>query len=114
MPDVTNDRLENEPAEADDNDLRLTLDEDPPSRGGDSATPRRDLAEARPDNERAEAETSRRETDHPTEIGRTSGGGSLGHTQPDDVERDTQNRNATGSDDDPVMPRDDATLKTKI
>jgi hypothetical protein len=48
------------------------------------------------------------------DVGRTSGGGSLGHDQPDDVKRDTPLRNATGSDRDPVMPADDATLKTKI
>jgi hypothetical protein len=85
MPDVTKDPMESEPKAGDD-DLRLSLDED----------------------------TRKRESDRPTEVGKTSGGGSLGHNQPADVERDTQNRNATGSDDDMVMPRDDATLKTKI
>ena len=50
----------------------------------------------------------------PTDAGRTAGGGSSGHDQPDDVKRDTPTRNATGSEDDPVMPADDATLKTKI
>ena len=48
------------------------------------------------------------------DVGRTTGGGSLGHDQPAEVKRDSPARNATGSDDDPVMPRDDATLKTKI
>lgn len=56
------------------------------------------------------------------DVGRTSGGGSLGHDQPGDVQRETpirnapdrDGRNATGSEDDPVMPQDDATLKTKI
>lgn len=48
------------------------------------------------------------------DVGRTTGGGSLGHDQPDTVKRDTPIRNATGSDRDPVMPADDATLKTKI
>lgn len=38
----------------------------------------------------------------------------LGHDQPATVERETPIRNATGRDDDPVMPQDDATLKTKI
>jgi len=52
--------------------------------------------------------------DRPTNIGRTTGGGSLGHDQPDDVKRETPLRNATGDEDDPVMPNDDATLKTKI
>ena len=48
------------------------------------------------------------------DAGRTSGGGSLGHDQPDDVKRDTPIRNATGDETDPVMPADDATLNTKI
>lgn len=53
--------------------------------------------------------------DDRSDAGRTSGGGSLGHVQPDDREREAPPRNnATGSDRDPVMPRDDATLKTKI
>jgi hypothetical protein len=50
----------------------------------------------------------------PSDAGKTSGGGSLGHDQPKDVRRDLPIRNATGSDEDPVMPNDDATLKTKI
>jgi hypothetical protein len=51
----------------------------------------------------------------PADAGRTSGGGNLGHDQPDKVRRDLPIRNnATGDEDDPVMPRDDATLKTKI
>jgi hypothetical protein len=59
-------------------------------------------------------DTRTREEDRPRDDGHTAGGGSLGHGQPDDVVRDTRNRNATGSPDDPVMPKDDATLKTKI
>ena len=50
----------------------------------------------------------------PTDVGRTSGGGSLGHEQPPDVEEQTNTRNNTGSRRDPVMPADDATLKTRI
>jgi hypothetical protein len=61
----------------------------------------------------------------PTDVGRTSGGGSLGHEQPRSVEAETNTRNntggrpddaamPTGSEDDPVMPADDATLKTRI
>ena len=61
----------------------------------------------------------------PTDVGRTSGGGSLGHDQPRSVEAETNTRNNTarrpddggmntGSDEDPVMPADDATLKTRI
>jgi hypothetical protein len=60
-----------------------------------------------------------------TDDGHTSGGGSLGHDQPEKVRRQTPtrnagdreempDRNATGSGGDPVMPKDDATLKTKI
>ena len=55
--------------------------------------------------------------DHPNrpgDAGRTGGGGSSGHDQPEPVKRETPTRNATGSEDDPVMPADDATLKTKI
>jgi hypothetical protein len=57
-----------------------------------------------------------RDSDHAEDAGRTTGGGSLGHDQPDEVKRDTplRNNNATGSDRDPVMPNDDSTLKTKI
>ena len=50
----------------------------------------------------------------PTDVGRTSGGGSLGHKQPPEVEEQTNTRNNTGTREDPVMPADDATLKTKI
>jgi hypothetical protein len=54
--------------------------------------------------------------------GHTSGGGSLGHDQPEQVEQDTPTRNSTdreeprnaGSDSDPVMPSDDASLNTMI
>lgn len=71
-------------------------------------------------------ETRRRERDRSvTDDGHTAGGGSLGHDQPEKVRRetptrnaidreDTPGRNATGSSRDPVMPSDDATLKTKI
>jgi hypothetical protein len=49
------------------------------------------------------------------DVSRTSGSGSLGHDQPADVERDTSTRNnPKESDTDPVMQRDDSTLKTKI
>ena len=54
-------------------------------------------------------------TERPDDAGKTTGGGSLGHDQPEPVKRETPLRNnATGSDRDPVMPADDATLKTKI
>lgn len=51
----------------------------------------------------------------PTDVGRTRGGGSLGHTPADDELAETDLRNSpTGRRDDTVMPADDATLKTKI
>jgi len=59
--------------------------------------------------------------DHPRDAGRTSGGGSLGHDQPKDVADETHIRNQAGrrkdtgrQADDPVMPADDAALRTKI
>ena len=65
----------------------------------------------------------------PSGVGRTSGGGSLGHDQPDDVANETPVRNdprareeeSPAEDEarrrgerDPVMPADDSTLNTKI
>jgi hypothetical protein len=58
----------------------------------------------------------------PTDAGKTSGGGSLGHDQPEDVADQTPIRNSANerpkqrqdATDDPVMPADDATLNTKI
>ena len=66
--------------------------------------------------------------DQPRDVGRTSGGGNLGHDQPRDVSEQTDIRNATERrpdsnakdrqagrlPSDPVMPEDDATLKTRI
>ena len=63
--------------------------------------------------------------DQPRDVGRTSGGGSLGHKQPEDVtnegpirnqgeERPEERRDALDGDEDPVLPADDATLNTKI
>jgi hypothetical protein len=53
--------------------------------------------------------------------GHTSGGGSLGHDQPEQVEQDTPTRNSTDPEEprnavesDPVMPSDDSTLNTRI
>jgi len=63
-----------------------------------------------PDNE----PRPRRERDGTiTEVGNTSGGGSLGHDQSEDLGSDTDVRNAA-SDSDPVMPSDDSSLNTKI
>ena len=66
----------------------------------------------------------------PSDAGRTSGGGNLGHDQPDDVVRETPIRNdprareeAPPRDEkdarrdanrDPVMPADDPSLNTKL
>lgn len=59
--------------------------------------------------------TGKRPQGAPTDAGKTSGGGSLGHAPTDDVLEQTRIRNnATGREDDTVMPADDATLKTKI
>ena len=68
--------------------------------------------------------------DAPSNAGRTSGGGNLGHDQPDDVVQQTPIRNdpraredtpsrdendARRDDErDPVMPADDPTLNTKL
>ena len=62
--------------------------------------------------------------DKPTDAGKTSGGGSLGHDQPEDVADQTPIRNHPPSRPDevalrrdnsaPVMPADDSSLNTKI
>jgi hypothetical protein len=87
------------------------------------------MAENRTDRLSLDEESQRREGDRGVrDTGHTAGGGSLGHDQPPDVQRETplrnvaddrgratdRGRNATGSEADPVMPQDDATLKTKI
>lgn len=63
---------------------------------------------------------------HATDVGKTSGGGSLGHDQPPDVTREGPIRNQrerepeprTGepqdAPEDPVMPANDSTLNTRI
>ena len=76
------------------------------------------------DSERLDASPSDRDNragsghSPPTDVGRTSGGGSLGHDQPPDVEEQTHTRNAartpTRPKSEPVMPEDDSTLETKI
>jgi hypothetical protein len=57
----------------------------------------------------------------PTDAGKTSGGGSLGHDQPKDVADQTNIRNQagkrrdTGRQSDPAMPEgEDSSLRTKI
>ena len=51
-----------------------------------------------------------------TDAGRTSGGGSLGHVQPDKVTREAPLRNNADKreSDEPTLPSNDATLRTKI
>jgi hypothetical protein len=51
-----------------------------------------------------------------TDAGRTSGGGSLGHVQPDKVEREAPLRNNADDrkSDEPTLPSNDASLNTKI
>ena len=50
------------------------------------------------------------------DAGRTSGGGSLGHVQPDKVTREAPLRNNAEKrdSDEPTLPSNDATLNTKI
>jgi hypothetical protein len=63
------------------------------------------------------------DTDRPHDVGKTSGGGSLGHDQPQDVAEQAPIRNQADdrrkqpedtADHDPVMPSDDSALRTKI
>ena len=51
-----------------------------------------------------------------TDAGRTSGGGSLGHVQPEKVEREAPLRNNPDdrASDEPTLPSNDASLKTKM
>lgn len=53
---------------------------------------------------------------HVRDTGTTSGGGSLGHVSPADVnaEGPVRNQAERRETDDPVMPSDDSTLNTKI
>jgi hypothetical protein len=57
-----------------------------------------------------------RDRDSIRDAGRTSGGGSLGHVQPDRVEREAPLRNNADEreNDEPTLPSNDATLNTKI
>ena len=52
----------------------------------------------------------------PRDAGRTSGGGSLGHVQPDDVTREAPLRNNAEprESDEPTLPSRDATVNIKI
>jgi hypothetical protein len=63
-----------------------------------------------------DATEEQRERRPPRDAGRTSGGGSLGHVQPERVEREAPLRNNADErpDDEPALPSNDATLNTKI
>ena len=61
--------------------------------------------------------TNRDPQDHDNrDVGRTSGGGSLGHVQPDKVTREAPLRNNAEKrkSDEPTLPSNDATVRTKI
>jgi hypothetical protein len=63
--------------------------------------------------------TDRERTESPSpprDVGRTSGGGSLGHVQPDDVQREAPLRNNAEEreTDEPTLPSKDATLRTEM
>jgi hypothetical protein len=51
-----------------------------------------------------------------SDAGRTSGGGSLGHVQPDRVQREAPLRNNAQEreNDEPTLPKKDATLNTTM
>jgi hypothetical protein len=71
--------------------------------------------------DRGNDQLNTRHVGEPRDAGKTSGGGSLGHDQPRDVADQTNIRNQAGrrtdtgrQNDDPALPDNDATLKTKI
>jgi hypothetical protein len=69
-----------------------------------------------PENAEYRMEDNETSDSPPRDAGRTSGGGSLGHVQPDKVKREAPLRNDPESreSDEPALPSNDATLKTKI
>jgi hypothetical protein len=68
------------------------------------------------ENERYRLDRSGKEHGHPTDVGRTMGGGSLGHTQPERVEREAPARNNADDrkTDEPTMPSKESSLNTKV
>jgi len=66
--------------------------------------------------ERYRLNAERKEQGGVRDVGRTSGGGSLGHVQPERVEREGPLRNnaETRDDDEPTLPSKDSSLKTKL
>jgi hypothetical protein len=110
--DRPNQNANKEPAEGSRETVRANQDEGNPRQGGQPAAGITNRPLEREQQEQSEVPPRGKTKD---DVGRTGGGGSLGHDQPDTVTRDTPTRNnATGSDQDLVMPEDDATLKTKI
>jgi hypothetical protein len=69
-----------------------------------------------PEEERYRLDSNRADRSDATDAGRTSGGGSLGHVQPERVEREAPLRNNAERrpDDEPTMPSKESTLNTKI
>ena len=68
------------------------------------------------DDERYRLDDQHGERGNVSDVGRTSGGGSLGHVQPERVEREAPLRNNadTRENDEPTMPSKESSLKTKI
>jgi hypothetical protein len=68
------------------------------------------------DDERYRLDSSGKERGTVTDVGRTSGGGSLGHVQPEDVAREAPLRNNAEKrkDDEPTLPSRDSPANTKI
>lgn len=68
------------------------------------------------DDERYQLDADRGRQGSPSDAGKTSGGGSLGHIQPDRVEREAPLRNNAEKreDDEPTMPSKESSVNTKI
>ena len=68
------------------------------------------------DDERYRLGAERSGRENPSDAGKTSGGGSLGHVQPERVAREAPLRNnaETREDDEPTLPSKGSSLNTKI
>ena len=68
------------------------------------------------DDQQYRLEAERKQRGSVTDVGRTSGGGSLGHVQPDKVEREAPLRNnpETREGEEPTLPSKESSLNTKI
>jgi hypothetical protein len=69
-----------------------------------------------PDEERRQLNAPRPDQPGSRDAGKTSGGGSLGHVQPDKVQREAPLRNNPEGreSDEPTMPSKESSLNTKI